>query len=585
MIGKKYFNRKNAGRAGAVILTLFLIIFFLNCAYKILQNDYSVKKFKMFFSGKTDYEVMFFGSSHLINSVFPMQLYNDYGIASYNMAGHDSHMPTTYGTLKLSLKYKKPKIAVLDVLRGNRKENLTKSDNAHKAFDAFPPSVSKFAVLSEIFKESSWDENDEKRPNVMELLNPFSLYHSRWAEKDIKLSSLFDFSYNRELGAESRIAVSVPDNFKLVDKDSVSSFEFEYYWIEKFITYCRDHDIIPVLIAVPFPATEYDQYVIKGVEDVSKKFDVPFINLFYENIVDFDTDCYDKNSHLNPSGARKVTDYLGRYLSENFNLTDYRSNPKYAKNWNEWYADYKALLHENLKRQNNLKNVLMLLNNSNFTAEIKISDRYKLDEVEQKLVSQVSEACSVQNVSYAKNENCDVAIAVFDANTRKPVDNMFFNKDSSGALVKVDMSENKAIEDARVLYKNTARLDVKNCGAADNAIEILTNSSNNKFECPSWYKTETGVGQWLHSDEKSVDFSFKCIGNGNLEILLRGKDFRDNKGARIPMKVNYTKLMINDEVIFSEPKTVWHDQSFKWTKLVQDGELIKVHVEWEACEN
>ncbi len=219
-------NIKNIKRAGAVFLTLSLIWGGLKCADKILRNDYSYKKYKPFFENKTDYDVFFYGNSHVIDGIFPMQLWNDYGITSYNLSSHSSHIPTTYGTLKLSLKYKKPKIAVLDVSYGDRRKNSTKADFAHKAYDAFPLSLTKIMVVNEVFKESAFEDGDVNRPNIPELLNPFSLYHSRWGDKDIKFESLFDSSCNEEMGAESRSAVSVPDKFTLLNKNYVPEKDY-----------------------------------------------------------------------------------------------------------------------------------------------------------------------------------------------------------------------------------------------------------------------------------------------------------------------------------------------------------------------
>ena len=78
----KFFNKKNLQRLGAVLLTLLLIIIGLKAANKILRNNESNFKYDPFFKNKTDYDVFFMGSSHVLNGIFPMQLWNDYGITS-----------------------------------------------------------------------------------------------------------------------------------------------------------------------------------------------------------------------------------------------------------------------------------------------------------------------------------------------------------------------------------------------------------------------------------------------------------------------------------------------------------------------
>ena len=46
-------------------------------------------------------------------------------------------------------------------------------------------------------------------------------------------------------------------------------------------------------------------------------------------------DTVDKGDHLNLTGARKVTRYLGNYLKENYELPDHREEQSYR----EWNAE------------------------------------------------------------------------------------------------------------------------------------------------------------------------------------------------------------------------------------------------------
>ena len=50
-------------------------------------------------------------------------------------------------------------------------------------------------------------------------------------------------------------------------------------------------------------------------------------------------DTTDKGDHLSFTGARKVTDYMGDYLAQNFSLKDRRNESKY-KVWNAGIRNY-----------------------------------------------------------------------------------------------------------------------------------------------------------------------------------------------------------------------------------------------------
>ena len=61
--------------------------------------------------------------------------------------------------------------------------------------------------------------------------------------------------------------------------------------------------------------------------------------------IDWEKDTRDNGYHLNHFGAVKVTQYLGKYLSEKNILEDHRNDEKY----NEWDASLERYLSGNIK--------------------------------------------------------------------------------------------------------------------------------------------------------------------------------------------------------------------------------------------
>jgi hypothetical protein len=93
---------------------------------------------------------------------------------------------------------------------------------------------------------------------------------------------------------------------------------------------------------------------------------VDYINFLETDVVNYDVDCHDSYSHLNASGARKVTDYLGDYMQTTYGITDHRGTAEYAA-WDEDYADYLAYKTEKLQEKESLKNYLMLLADKDYS--------------------------------------------------------------------------------------------------------------------------------------------------------------------------------------------------------------------------
>ena len=126
------------------------------------------------------------------------------------------------------------------------------------------------------------------------------------------------------------------------------------------------------------------------------------------DVVDYNTDCYDKDSHLNPSGARKVTDYLGQYIMENYNIPDQRQNEAYSF----WYQDYDEYIDfkiDNLEEnKKNLNNYLMLLyDEEDIKYEIKISSKRKIEEGStlQKLLANIGNNYQIDDTVFDKNKD------------------------------------------------------------------------------------------------------------------------------------------------------------------------------------
>lgn len=103
---------------------IFLIILFI-----CVENVYRVIVPKFFFSDiwpttltyskfyeeeEDTIDVIFLGSSHAASSFIPQELYNNYGITSYNLGCEQQNLVTSYFWLKEALRYQKPKAVVLD---------------------------------------------------------------------------------------------------------------------------------------------------------------------------------------------------------------------------------------------------------------------------------------------------------------------------------------------------------------------------------------------------------------------------------------------------------------------------------------
>ena len=412
-------------RAGisAVFICLMVIIGYIFLA-RATKRDSSDFKYRPVFEEDTDYDVMFFGTSHVINGVFPMQLWNDYGITSYNFGGHGNSFAASYWVMVNATKENKPKVAVLDAYSFYDSASMDISQ-AHLSFDAWPLNADKIKAAREIFSENKGYQ--------MEIIIPFSVYHNRWNELNrynIKQGFEIDIQKTREKGAESRIQVAVPKEMKLISKSEYSKDELlGLSYIKRFIEYCRENDIEPMIINIPYPDSEIYQLWANAAIKMAEDMGVTAINMQYGNVVDFDTDCYDSNSHLNPSGAKKVTDFIGKTLTEKFDIEDKRGNERY-ESWNEAYEEYYDFLVDNIINYDDYKITLMLLNNENFKADIVAKQSYKYGEVEKKLINQLGNNVTFRRTRYITTEggeSADIKVTVYNKYSGEKIVEKFYN--------------------------------------------------------------------------------------------------------------------------------------------------------------
>lgn len=360
--------------SGVVIVALTVSM--LGYLTKLVENKRSYQKYASFFQQEADYDVLFLGTSHVVNGVFPMELWKNYGIVSYNFGGYANTLAVTNWALENALNLTSPKVIVIDC-HYLSKNNLTGPiGDTHVALDAFPISTTKINAALDL---------TDSLEHCMELLWNFSMYHDRWSDLNKRDFSLYS---SPEKGVESQFAV-VEGKFNAIDKSRyLSEDTLGVQYLCKMIQTCKERGIPVLLTYLPFPAADTEQMEANRAALIADEYDIDYINFLDMNVVDFKTDCYDAHSHLNTSGARKVTDYLGRFIVEHYNVPDRRDHPDYIG----WYDDYTAYTQfkiANLAAQKDIKTYLMMLQDKQFSSCVYLTERgpWNNDSIYDKLLA------------------------------------------------------------------------------------------------------------------------------------------------------------------------------------------------------
>lgn len=357
--------------AAAFCALLAAVVF---AASRTLERKASRIKYEPFFERAGEYDVLFVGDSHMINGVYPMELWRDYGVAAYNLACVGNTLPVSYWTLMSALEEAQPELVVIGVNDVEYLHKLTgSSGDAHTALDALPFTRTKIRAIEDLMDDPYVTDDDGTPYTELKWEYYFTLgkYHERWSEFG---KGDFDYQTNRQKGAEMAVGVTAPRDYDIIDENMAAEENgWGYAYLRMMIEACQERGIEVMLVHLPYPSTQEDQMAANAVWYISEEYGVDYVDFVsLDQVVDYHADCFDSYSHLNPSGARKVTDYIGRYITEHYGIPDRREDAAYA-HWDADYDDYMTYKLERMETETELKNVLALLHDRSFGARIYVS--------------------------------------------------------------------------------------------------------------------------------------------------------------------------------------------------------------------
>ena len=356
----------------SLVFAVLLIGAVVKCA-DLLEYKEAREKYTPFYESETNFDVIFLGTSHMWNHVLPMEMWKDYGIASYNWGYSNCTPAENYYLIQDILKYTSPKVVVLDTFGlveydcwNNGKYRSDCIEQQHVQFDSLPVwSLNKFKAARDVF-----DDYEDNRDFVWNFL----MYHNRWTELGERD---FDYQYTTEKGScfLTGLGEGWFNDIGEEEKCEIDSVCYPYYL--KIIEYCQEQGIPVLCTYLPYGSPgEENQRIANTIGDIVEQYpNCSYVNMLTKEIPDYNTDVYPDSIHLNYSGALKTTAWLGAWLKDHYELEDYSDNAS----WIEAYHDYVAYKQETLQSLTVLADYLVQLKDDDFTAEVEVYDRRLAD--------------------------------------------------------------------------------------------------------------------------------------------------------------------------------------------------------------
>ena len=343
-------------RALAVIATLALLvggIFSVQEVTRIKTTEITDLTYRTFFENPEQYDVVFFGTSHVLYGISPFDIWDECRITSYNWASPACTIPSDYWKLINILDYHTPRVVVVDCYDVTTTYKSMNEYRLHEAFDGFPLSYHKYLSIKDLMYEQKRMEDGMvySREEEINLLFPISAYHSRWdslEEVDFKNDCVDTKGASLLAGVAEPIEIS-----DTTEKTEISSEMVGVTYLKKIVEECNNRDISVLFVYIPFPVPDGWKMEANMVHDLADECGVEYVDFTELNVVDYDKDCYDSNSHLNLFGQEKVSRYIGRYIADNYNVQIHSSNTEIGMEWDELYEQYKVYRNELIKRMPN----------------------------------------------------------------------------------------------------------------------------------------------------------------------------------------------------------------------------------------
>lgn len=320
----------------AVILTGMTKVF---TAKFIDNNCQSYTAAQLYEQPDNSIEVVFNGSSQMVFGISSMKLYEDYGISAYGTGSPNQGILCSLGWLREIDKTQDIKVAVLDA--SQLFERIGEADY-RQTLDTMKLSANKLDIVQQHIDETERLRAEEGRKTTVEeadpmltYIFPIMKYHTRWEEltKD-------DFTFSTEnspmfMGTRMADYVSsftgydnlVVDENDLTEED-LTIVGYQRDSLIKYKEYCDENGIEMLLIKTP--KSDWTATKDRKTQELADELGITYINYSNEEQceklgIDFHSDFKD-SEHMNVRGMDKVADELGKYLHENYDLTDFRES-------------------------------------------------------------------------------------------------------------------------------------------------------------------------------------------------------------------------------------------------------------------
>ena len=276
---------------------------------------------------KKTFDVIFTGSSVMMNAIYPLELYENYGISSFNLGCGSQRLASSYYLIKQALREQEPNLVVLDVY-------MIGATDMPEGFTHYVTDFMHYPEKLEMIMDTI--SGDKQINYIYEL----GAYHGRWDSLTRE-----DFQSKQSIYREGTYGAKVHyfsegfNGFGNITTEKEKLPEKQEYYLRKIIELCQKNNVNIMLTLMPLDYSKIIGNIDRSkwqlywneVQDIADEYNIEYLNFMYhyeELNLDLSKDT-DGGTHLNAYGAEKMTKYMGDFLKRHYKLEDVREREEY----------------------------------------------------------------------------------------------------------------------------------------------------------------------------------------------------------------------------------------------------------------
>jgi hypothetical protein len=295
-----------------------------------------------YYKEKVPHDVIFFGDCDAYENFSPIKMYEEYGISAYIRGSGEQYICQSYYLLRDVLQTETPKVVVLSI------HNLQHGAPHNEAYNRMTLDGMRWSQD----KVDAINASMTKDENFASYVFPILRYHDRWSSlTKTDFEHVFSKDITSHNGYYMRCDVKPQGKFPPMPLQIDYSFsENAMYYLDQMRLLCEEKGIELLLVRAPIEYKWYKEWDVI-VEDYAAQYGLTYINLCDykdEMGLDMSLDTYDGGIHLNIYGAEKNSVFLGQYLVDHYELTDYRTVPSVAAEYEKDIKFYNDMRDDQL---------------------------------------------------------------------------------------------------------------------------------------------------------------------------------------------------------------------------------------------